>query len=349
MKILYLPLIPGQVLQSEAVGDYQADTLFHGLRSVLGADVIDAVHLWHMYNTADQERLKKTWGKGFTVYSTLPEIEIDRDDIDNKVKNQYYDFIVIPIHHTLNGRWYEIASVVNGMINVYPQEKIVLIDGWDRPQISKPIARKVQYFKRELSDEFSDVAYPLSFSLPKEKIRSPLEREHDFSPMIPSSLPEHQATYIYTEEDPYYTQYQKSYFAFTSKKGREDVISESWDTMRHYEILANGCVPFFTNIERCPVNTLFKFPKDLCVRAKKLKGVYPGTKQPYNPEVDTYIGTCKEILEPENRGHINFDEFDMDEYNELNQEFIEYTKNNLTTESMAQYFLDKIQENAKNR
>jgi hypothetical protein len=25
-----------------------------------------------------------------------------------------------------------------------------------------------------------------------------------------------------------------------------------WDCLRHYEIIGNGCMPYFENIEKCP-------------------------------------------------------------------------------------------------
>ena len=152
----------------------------------------------------------------------------------------------------------------------------------------------------------------------------------------------HQKSYIYEDEDSYYQDYQKSYFAYVCKKAREDDERAGCVTMSHFEILANGCVPFFTDVEKCPKNALFNYPKELCVRAKKLKGVYPGTKEPYNPQEDTFIGTSKQILPGEDRGYIDFDEFDLNEYNSLRDEFIEYTRLHLTTESMAKYFFDKV-------
>ena len=35
--------------------------------------------------------------------------------------------------------------------------------------------------------------------------------------------------------------------------------------MRHYEILANGCLPYFINIDKCPGPTMASFPKQLCL------------------------------------------------------------------------------------
>jgi hypothetical protein len=35
-----------------------------------------------------------------------------------------------------------------------------------------------------------------------------------------------------------------------------------WDSLRHYEILMNGCIPLFLDIGGCPQNTLTSLPKD---------------------------------------------------------------------------------------
>ena len=34
---------------SANVADYLHDSLFHGLRSILGEDVVDHIEMWHMY------------------------------------------------------------------------------------------------------------------------------------------------------------------------------------------------------------------------------------------------------------------------------------------------------------
>ena len=41
----------------------------------------------------------------------------------------------------------------------------------------------------------------------------------------------------------------------------------------------------------------------------------------------------------------DFDELDLNEYNDLNEEFIQYTKTRLTTEAMALYFMDSLTTN----
>jgi len=346
MKILYFPIISPGAIHSDSAGDYQADTLFHGLRSILGEDVVDGYKMWHLYDTADKSTLKRLWGKGFTTYGLLPDMKIDREDLASKIHNDYFDYIICPIHHTEIRNYTAIFDTIGRLLKYYPPTKIAIIDGWDRPIIDQALASKAQYFKRELCVAYEQTAKPISFSLPKEKIKElSFTREHDFAPLVPAyghfDDPHHK-TYIYDTEKDYYDMYAESFFAYTCKKGREDDKTEGWDCMRHYEILACGSVPFFTDIEQCSRLALTKFPKELCVQAKKIKGVYPGTKFPYNPGVDTFIGTSRQIEAGDDRGYINHEELDIHEYDHFREEFREYTVKNLTTESMAKYLLEEM-------
>ncbi len=155
--------------------------------------------------------------------------------------------------------------------------------------------------------------HPITFSIPKEKICE----EHIVKTKILSNLiPGDMSTYIYNTEEDYYNEYKKSYFAMTMKKG-------GWDCMRHYEILANGCVPYFIGIENCPPNTMSLLPKELFIQGNKL----------YE---DKFKGVNINDLTEEA----------INEYNVLQGKLLEHTKNYLTTEKMAEYILKSAnQEN----
>jgi hypothetical protein len=56
-----------------------------------------------------------------------------------------------------------------------------------------------------------------------------------------------------------------SYYCLTMCKG-------GWDTMRHNEILANGCVPYFLDIEHLPRSTMAVFPRVRRARAGETEG-----------------------------------------------------------------------------
>jgi hypothetical protein len=149
--------------------------------------------------------------------------------------------------------------------------------------------------------------HPITFSIPKEKIVSVISpKEKIVSSLIPGDV----STYIYNNETDYYNEYKKSYFAITKKKG-------GWDCMRHYEILANGCIPYFIDIEQCPVNTLALCPKDLFSEANILYSKF----------------VSKKINELTHN--------DLIEYNNLLTKLLDYTKNYLTTDKMAYYILKK--------
>jgi hypothetical protein len=149
---------------------------------------------------------------------------------------------------------------------------------------------------------------PIIFTIPKEKICN----NHNVKTKILSNLiPGDVRTYIYNTEEEYYNEYKTSYFAITKKKG-------GWDCMRHYEILANGCIPYFIDIEKCPKNTMAFLPKKLFIEANIL----------YNKKFN----------------HKNINELSeeaINEYNILQTKLLEYTKNYLTTDKVVKYILQR--------
>jgi hypothetical protein len=152
-----------------------------------------------------------------------------------------------------------------------------------------------------------NLLHPITFSIPDKKITKYIfNKTKIISDLIPGKID----TYIYINENDYYEEYKKSYFALTIKKG-------GWDCLRHYEIIANGCIPYFYDIENCPKNTLALFPKELIVKGNEL---------------------CKQF---ELCGINNLQSEDKDNYHRLLSELMEYLKNNLTTKSIAKYILDK--------
>lgn len=94
--------------------------------------------------------------------------------------------------------------------------------------------------------------YPIWFSFPLMKVRPLLEKTKEWATIIPGDL----TTYVFTSEDEYMTDYGRSEFAHTWKKG-------GWDCMRHLEIIASGCIPVFRDIGKCPIYTMIAYPKTL--------------------------------------------------------------------------------------
>lgn len=149
------------------------------------------------------------------------------------------------------------------------------------------------------------MVFPITFSIPKEKIVDNIpEKKKIISNLIPGDL----STYIYDTEKEYYDEYKQSYFAITKKKG-------GWDCLRHYEILANGCIPLFEDLDKCPKNTLALFPKELVLQGRELY-------ESYFKKGVTTEGVLK--------------------YNKLCEKLLDYTRNHLTTVKMAEYVLEKV-------
>ena len=64
-------------------------------------------------------------------------------------------------------------------------------------------------------------------------------------------------------ESDYYQLLGSSWFVLTMRRG-------GWDAMRHYEIVAAGALPYFLDLERCPVSTLESLPKSALLQARHL-------------------------------------------------------------------------------
>jgi len=143
---------------------------------------------------------------------------------------------------------------------------------------------------------------PITFSIPEEKIvKSFPKKTKLFSNLIPGNL----KTYIYHTEKDYYAEYQSSYFAMTTKKA-------GWDCMRHYEIIANGCLPYFPEIENCPLFTMVMLPKHLLIKSNRL---YKKMKK----SINLYLK----------------------EYSELWIEMLCYLREYLTTQKVSSYILNR--------
>lgn len=231
MKILFLSAGgPSQ--------DYMRDCVFHGLRSLLGPDVVDINRLDSMYVGADRSQM---YGKGMTLYAELPDISVDREDIPKKIATKYFDLVVYGSIHRCHDYLHEVASM-------YDPRKVIFIDGEDHPGYLKGLGGL--YFKRELNNPQPGV-FPIQFAVPKEKIlKSAPCKSRLMAPMDPLD----KMTYIYETEADYYAQYASSYYAPTMKKA-------GWDCLRHYEILSQWCIPYFRVLDQCPASIMVHLPK----------------------------------------------------------------------------------------
>jgi hypothetical protein len=249
MKVLYVA--------EGRTSEYQGDMLFHGLRSLLGPDCVDANRMWQMYADSFGEgkhHLSECYGRGFTLYGLLPDdSDIDRTDLHIKIVTRFFDLIICSLI-------YADRSYFPGILATYPPSQIAFIDGGDSPDIL-PERGQGLYFKRELADYESTDLLPIQFGIPAEKIIADIPaKTRLMSPYVPWEL---SWGHIYDHESDYYADYGQSYFARTRKKG-------GWDCLRHYEILAAGALPYFENLEVCPERTMTYLPKETLLEARRL-------------------------------------------------------------------------------
>jgi len=246
------------------------------------------------------------WGKGFTLYGLLgDDADVDRTDIVEKIRSRYFDLVIY-------GSVHRCRDYLQDVLDIYPPERIVFLDGEDIVTIYPGLSSRGRYFKRENTSPDSSVM-PITLSIPASKVRrGAVTKELDFSPLIPKgACSVHNLRF--SEEKAYYDHYETCRYAVTWKKS-------GWDCLRHYEILASGAVPYFIGLEACPRRTLALFPKALCLEAMGL----PGVCVPPDGEGGRIDQAC----------------FDSDRYADLRQRLQDHLVGHLTTEAMAKYVLD---------
>lgn len=261
MKILY-------VSKGDHV-DYQDDCLFIGLKELFGSDVVDVNKREHCYDSYPKDKVSSLYGMGMTVSRVLPDLEVDRTDIGSKIKNKYFDLVVY-------GSVWRCNSDILKVLEHYPNNKVAVVDGEDEPNIHQIYNLGIPYFKRELYNRLPKTI-PISFAFPTSKVNFNVEKTRD----IAICDPRDRSTYIYKNEKDYYNGYGESKYGITMKKA-------GWDCLRHYEILGNGCLPIFLDIERCPEPIMTNFPKKLA------KEIVRGYNQNSLPNYDEYAPKFKE-------------------------------------------------------
>ena len=116
----------------------------------------------------------------------------------------------------------------------------------------------------------------------------------------------------------------------------------SQDCLRHYEILSAGSIPLFLDIEHCPPGALTWHPKDLyslLIHQPGLQFYVDLTSQP--------IGGGRLRVVDNLTFNSSAGSFDQQLYTVITEAMLLYTKNVLSTHSMAAYVLRCMWENSE--
>ena len=255
--------------------DYLCDGVFHGLRSLLGADAVDHPKAEYLYDTAPPSVLARVRGGGFTLYGLLPDLPVERDHLLPRALEKEFDLVIFGDIWRTFGLWSEWGPQLRAA-----GVPMAVLDGSDRVE-PYPYAgewwrrrcwwflprahQRAPYFKREIAPATrwfaSYLMLPpalgrtlglrtIAFSIPEEKIvEAPPAKDKDFpAHIVDEELAQRlggQTEHAFQSEAEYRADLQRSRFGITTKR-------EGWDALRHYEIAAAGAVPCFRDLEKKP-------------------------------------------------------------------------------------------------
>ena len=83
--------------------------------------------------------------------------------------------------------------------------------------------------------------HPLPIGISEKKMISEYPTK---TKRLSSIIPNMNREYTFKTEEEYYNEYRSSQFAVSPRKA-------GWDCMRHWEIIANMCVPIIPGVEKC--------------------------------------------------------------------------------------------------
>ncbi|CAK8987664.1 unnamed protein product [Durusdinium trenchii] len=184
-----------------------------------------------------------------------------------------------------------------------------------------PLSPSQEFFKEEVP--FSIPAprlcsgarfLPVSFAIPKEDVLPCVpEKFMDFAPLVPGLEESYVFPMTSYGEMEYKRMYRESRFGVTKRRA-------GWETMRIYEILACGSVPYIHAANEIPDAALVYVNKTLLRQAQQLVA---NAGQPPRDAFSTPT----------------VDSLDLTKYVALAAELLRHTQQHLTTEALAKYIL----------
>lgn len=149
------------------------------------------------------------------------------------------------------------------LTHFYPGQTLCAIDSVGDVMVDVCRMAQAEVMSLRYVGDVEKCIYPLSYSLPDEMVV--LDSDICKTRIWAEINPMDRSTYRFRcgQEAEYHQQYRDAMFAYTLKKG-------GWDCLRHYEIMVNGCIPVFVDLDHCPRDTLTSFPKDLVREANRV-------------------------------------------------------------------------------
>jgi hypothetical protein len=268
-------MAPSVLFLADPREDYVADSLFHGLRTLLGPLAVDHPKRAFLYDSFPPEERGRLYGKGFSIYGLLDDIAVDREQPIQRIAAGDFDLVVVG---TIWRDWHWWREVLR---HARDSTRLAVVDGADVPWMYPygptwwrsprgwvlPRAhRRAAYFKREwtpatarfrwfglgppaLTDRLP--LHEIAISYPAEKVAAevPAKRQrfatHVVDPEVAARLPDTRTGYAFSDEAAYVQDLRSSRFGVTMRKA-------GWDGMRHLEIAANGAVPCFRQLDAKP-------------------------------------------------------------------------------------------------
>lgn len=268
------------------IPDYAGDGLFHGLRMLLGNEVIDYPRMDYMYTDYPPERWKGVGNGGKILYGLLKDNQVlqkHREKIDDAIRNSQTIIISQP-----NGFGKEIVPLMNGIKHCNAWQKIVWVDGSDVPAVFPFISfrrtlrefpttilwpmHRWLYFKREYAGKQHMAPsvlpavlkkyriQPLSISIPEEHIEN-ISIDHkrkDFPGyVVDEGLAKLEKlhhgslgaqSFLFNDELSYLQDICDSRFGITTKRS-------GWDALRHYEYAAKSAILCFKQLNEKPASS----------------------------------------------------------------------------------------------
>jgi hypothetical protein len=264
--------------------DYLADGVLHGLKSLLGDDVVDVPKRDPLYAGLDPAYRSQLYGRGFTLFDRLPDLPVSRDRPLIRALDGEFDLILLGDIWQHWAWWVQLRPHLRRLRAT--GTRIAVLDGGDGPvmypygpswwkqmrpwPLPRAHGRVDAYFKRELSPTTARVRYlgllperiavarllrhvtPLGFAIPADALatgeepKTKLLATHTVDPEVAALVDAGEAgKYHFTQEHEYYDDLRSSKFCVTMRKA-------GWETLRHYEIAAQGCVPCFRDRDAKP-------------------------------------------------------------------------------------------------